>query len=127
VGVANQTFPFPFSYSPTAAGPGSKPGGDGGGGGEDNGSGGESFESTKTELVVRGKESTVISALRHFTSYQIEVHACNHPTDPARCSMAAYVSARTLPEGEREREEPPWAVHLVWSLPFEIIFIRLNY
>lgn len=114
--MANRTFPFPFSYSPTAAGPGSKPDGDGGGG-EDNG-GGENFESTKLELVVRGKESTVISALRHFTSYQIEVHACNHPTDPARCSMAAYVSARTLPEGEREREEPPWAVRLVWSLPF---------
>lgn len=60
----------------------------------------ETFESKKTVVTVHAKESTVISELRHFTSYQIEVHACNHPTDPSRCSMAAYVSARTLPEGE---------------------------
>lgn len=59
----------------------------------------ETFESTKSVVTVLAKESTVISNLRHFTSYQIEIHACNHPTDPARCSMAAYVSARTLPEG----------------------------
>lgn len=62
--------------------------------------GDETFESTKTVVTVHAKESTVISELRHFTSYQIEIHACNHPTDPGRCSMAAYVSARTLPEGE---------------------------
>lgn len=60
----------------------------------------ETFESTKTVVTVHAKESTVISNLRHFTSYQIEIHACNHPTDAARCSMAAYVSARTMPEGE---------------------------
>lgn len=64
---------------------------------------GETFESTKTVVTVHAKESTVISNLRHFTSYQIEVHACNHPTDPARCSMAAYVSARTMPEGKETR------------------------
>lgn len=59
----------------------------------------ETFESTKTVVTVHAKESTVISNLRHFTSYQIEIHACNHLTDAARCSMAAYVSARTMPEG----------------------------
>lgn len=45
------------------------------------------------------KESTVISNLHHFTSYKIEIMACNHATDVKRCSMAAYVSARTMPEG----------------------------
>lgn len=56
-------------------------------------------EQGKVELFVYSKESALISNLRHFTSYQIEIHACNHPTDPSRCSMAAYVSARTMPEG----------------------------
>lgn len=59
----------------------------------------EKFESTKIVVTVHAKESTVISKLRHFTSYQIEIHACNHPLEPTRCSMAAYVSARTMPEG----------------------------
>lgn len=60
----------------------------------------EAFESTKTVVTVLAKESTLISNLRHFTSYQIEIHACNHPNEASRCSMAAYVSARTMPEGE---------------------------
>lgn len=59
----------------------------------------EEAEANKISLIVQTKESTVISNLRHFTSYQIEIHACNHETDPSRCSMAAYVSARTMPEG----------------------------
>ncbi|KAG7456752.1 hypothetical protein MATL_G00239190 [Megalops atlanticus] len=59
----------------------------------------EEEEHKKVPLYVYSKEWTVISNLRHFTSYQIEVHACNHLTDPSRCSMAAYVSARTMPEG----------------------------
>lgn len=49
------------------------------------------------------KESTVISNLHHFTSYKIEIMACNHPRDPKRCSMATYVSARTMPEGKKSR------------------------
>lgn len=68
--------------------------------------GDETFESKKTVVTVHAKESTVISELRHFTSYQIEIHACNHPIDPGRCSMAAYVSARTLPEGEEADHAP---------------------
>lgn len=60
----------------------------------------EEAESNKIIQSVYGKETTVISNLKHFTSYQIEIHACNNqPGDPERCSMAAYVSARTLPEG----------------------------
>ena len=111
MGVANRTFPFPFTFSPTVAtggrAGGGASGGEDGAGGEDRGGEEEAFESTKIELKVRGRESTVISNLRHFTSYQIEIHACNHLTDPARCSMAAYVSARTLPEGERGGRRHP--------------------
>lgn len=90
VGVANQTHPLlTTALSPPH--------------GTDTPEGEETFESKKTVVMVHAKESTVISELRHFTSYQIEIHACNHPTDPSRCSMAAYVSARTLPEGEDSR------------------------
>lgn len=88
-GVANRTHPFLTTAPSPSHGTGVP-------GDEDE----ETFESTKTVVTVHAKESTVISNLRHFTSYQIEIHACNHPTDPARCSMAAYVSARTMPEGD---------------------------
>lgn len=88
MGVANQTQPLlSTAMSPRQ--------------GTDVPEGEETFESKKTVVMVHAKESTVISELRHFTSYQIEIHACNHPTDASRCSMAAYVSARTLPEGEQ--------------------------
>lgn len=58
-------------------------------------------EEEKTRKMVfkaSSKEAMVISNLLHFTSYQIEIHACNDPTDPGRCSMPTYVNARTLPE-----------------------------
>ncbi|KAJ8408227.1 hypothetical protein AAFF_G00256410 [Aldrovandia affinis] len=58
-------------------------------------------EAGKGVLTV-SKESTIISNLRHFTSYQIEIHACNHPSDQSRCSMATYVSARTMPEDKAD-------------------------
>lgn len=51
------------------------------------------------------KESSVISNLHHFTSYKIEIMACNHPTDLKRCSMATYVSARTMPEGRATTDD----------------------
>lgn len=53
----------------------------------------------KLVLKVVGKESMVISNLHHFTSYQIEIQACNHPTDLEYCSVTTFVSARTMPEG----------------------------
>uniref|UniRef100_A0A7N8YD95 receptor protein-tyrosine kinase n=1 Tax=Mastacembelus armatus TaxID=205130 RepID=A0A7N8YD95_9TELE len=98
----------------------------------------ETFESTKTVVTVHAKESAVISNLRHFTSYQIEIHACNHPTDAARCSMAAYVSARTLPEdkaddivGPISYEVTENAVHITWQEPVApngmIILYEVNY
>uniref|UniRef100_A0A672ZA72 Tyrosine-protein kinase receptor n=1 Tax=Sphaeramia orbicularis TaxID=375764 RepID=A0A672ZA72_9TELE len=96
----------------------------------------ETFESTKTVVTVHAKESTVISNLRHFTSYQIEIHACNHPTDPARCSMAAYVSARTMPEADDivgliTYEVTDNTVHMSWQEPAApngmIILYEVNY
>lgn len=48
---------------------------------------------------VINKESLVISGLRHFTGYRIELQACNQDAPEERCSVAAYVSARTMPEG----------------------------
>ncbi|XP_008332774.1 insulin receptor a [Cynoglossus semilaevis] len=98
----------------------------------------ETFESTKSVVTVLAKESTVISNLRHFTSYQIEIHACNHPTDPARCSMAAYVSARTLPEDKADDILSPIkyevtenTVHITWQEPEApngmIILYEVNY
>lgn len=93
MGVANQTHPL-LAKAPSPPHGTDVPEGD------------ETFESKKTVVMVHAKESTVISELRHFTSYQIEIHACNHPTDPSRCSMAAYVSARTLPEGEEADGAP---------------------
>lgn len=53
----------------------------------------------KLVLKVVGKETMVISNLHHFTSYQIEIQACNHPTDLEYCSVTTFVSARTMPEG----------------------------
>ncbi|XP_033821219.1 insulin receptor b [Periophthalmus magnuspinnatus] len=85
VGVANATHtPFihsTFAYGPTSLTPENK-----------------DEEGSEVELKVFSKESTVISNLQHFTSYKIEVMACNDPTDPERCSMPTYVSARTMPE-----------------------------
>nr|XP_023699488.1 insulin receptor-like [Paramormyrops kingsleyae] len=84
VGVANATFPrfaTPLPILPNASSTNNP---------EEDGS--------KTVFKVSSKESAVIPNLQHFTSYQIEIHACNHPTDPGRCSMAAFVSARTMPE-----------------------------
>ncbi|XP_037837848.1 insulin receptor a isoform X2 [Kryptolebias marmoratus] len=98
----------------------------------------ENFESTKTMVYVHAKESTVISNLRHFTSYQIEVHACNHLTDQSRCSMAAYVSARTMPEDKADDILGPITydvsentVHIGWHEPAApngiIILYEVNY
>uniref|UniRef100_A0A8C4DVJ6 Tyrosine-protein kinase receptor n=1 Tax=Dicentrarchus labrax TaxID=13489 RepID=A0A8C4DVJ6_DICLA len=96
----------------------------------------ETFESTKTVVTVHAKESTVISNLRHFTSYQIEIHACNHATDPGRCSMAAYVSARTMPEaddivGPISYDVSENTVRIAWREPLApngmIILYEVNY
>ncbi|TWW73664.1 Insulin receptor [Takifugu flavidus] len=105
--------------------------------GTDNPEGDDVFEG-KTVVTIPPKESTVISGLRHFTSYQIEIHACNHPTDASRCSMAAYVSGRTLPEDKADDIRGPIkydvtenSVHISWQEPAApngmIILYEVNY
>uniref|UniRef100_H3DBQ6 Tyrosine-protein kinase receptor n=1 Tax=Tetraodon nigroviridis TaxID=99883 RepID=H3DBQ6_TETNG len=96
------------------------------------------LKNQKTVVTVHAKESTVISQLHHFTSYQIEIHACNHHTDASRCSMAAYVSARTLPEDKADDITGPVnhsvtenTVHIRWDEPSApngmIILYEVNY
>ncbi|XP_035392398.1 insulin receptor a [Electrophorus electricus] len=98
----------------------------------------EEAEANKITQFIYAKESTVISNLRHFTSYQIEIHACNHPADSNRCSMAAYVSARTMPEAHADDVVGPitfevmeYSVHIKWAEPSApngmIILYEVNY
>uniref|UniRef100_A0A3Q3K1Z3 Tyrosine-protein kinase receptor n=1 Tax=Monopterus albus TaxID=43700 RepID=A0A3Q3K1Z3_MONAL len=128
MGIANRTQPFHITTTPSPPEGSHSP--------DDESE--ESFESAKIVVTVHAKESTVISNLRHFTSYQIEIHACNHPTDQARCSMAAYVSARTLPEDKADDITGPITyevtentVHITWQEPKApngmIILYEVNY
>ncbi|KAM8850009.1 insulin receptor a [Spinachia spinachia] len=127
VGVANLTLPFLTTAPSPPHGTGMP---------EDE----EAFEITKTTVDVKAhaKESTVISNLRHFTSYQIEVHACNDEENPLSCSMAAYVSARTMPEDKADDISGPIkyevtenVVHITWQEPVApnglIILYEVNY
>ncbi|KAJ7308412.1 hypothetical protein JRQ81_008957 [Phrynocephalus forsythii] len=92
--------------------------------GSANGSATAPDEAQLFEMVVL-KESVVISSLRHFTGYRIEIQACNREA-PKECGVATYVSARTMPEGE-----PLLTVHLRWQEPREpnglIILYEVNY
>uniref|UniRef100_A0A3P8RPL1 Tyrosine-protein kinase receptor n=1 Tax=Amphiprion percula TaxID=161767 RepID=A0A3P8RPL1_AMPPE len=74
---------------------------------------------------VFSKESTVISNLHHFTSYKIEIMACNHPTDLKRCSMATYVSARTMPEEKADDIPGPVTHEIVMAEP-PYVLIKWN-
>uniref|UniRef100_A0A674E262 Tyrosine-protein kinase receptor n=1 Tax=Salmo trutta TaxID=8032 RepID=A0A674E262_SALTR len=98
----------------------------------------DGVERTKIQLTVFSKESTVISGLRHFTSFKIDVLACNHLTNPSRCSMAAFVSARTMPEDKADDIVGPisydvseYSVHIKWLEPKApngmIILYEVNY
>uniref|UniRef100_A0AAZ3NUB5 Tyrosine-protein kinase receptor n=1 Tax=Oncorhynchus tshawytscha TaxID=74940 RepID=A0AAZ3NUB5_ONCTS len=129
MGVANETQPAFVTKPPTL------PEGYSTSGPDDDEDG---AESTKIQLTVFSKESTVISGLRHFTSYQIDVLACNHPTNPSRCSMAAFVSARTMPEDKADDIVGPisydvseYSVQIKWLEPKApngmIILYEVNY
>ncbi|NWT37078.1 INSR protein, partial [Rissa tridactyla] len=99
----------------------------------------ENAEEQKPFEKVRFKESLVISGLRHFTGYRIELHACNHDAQESRCSVAAYVSARTMPEAKADDIIGPVThevvekntVHLKWQEPKEpnglIVLYEVNY
>ncbi|XP_078388482.1 insulin-like growth factor 1a receptor [Cetorhinus maximus] len=49
------------------------------------------------ESKVWYKDRTVISNLRHFTTYRVDIHACNHEALKLGCSVSAFVFARTMP------------------------------
>uniref|UniRef100_A0A8C4FDH7 Tyrosine-protein kinase receptor n=1 Tax=Dicentrarchus labrax TaxID=13489 RepID=A0A8C4FDH7_DICLA len=85
----------------------------------------EDEEGSKVELKVFSKESTVISNLHHFTSYKIEIIACNHLTDLKRCSMATYVSARTMPE-EKADLIPGRVTHEIVTAEAPYVLIKWN-
>lgn len=77
------------------------------------------------EKVVN-KETLVLSGLRHFTGYRIELQACNQDSPEERCSVAAYISARTMPEGGRPLAGPGGAPPLT-DLPIRLfIWFRLS-
>ncbi|KAK2489200.1 hypothetical protein MC885_002981 [Smutsia gigantea] len=90
------------------------------------------------EKVVN-KESLVISGLHHFTGYRIELQACNQESPEERCSVAAYVSARTMPEAKADDIVGPVThdifennvVHLMWQEPKEpnglIVLYEVSY
>ncbi|XP_069595251.1 insulin receptor [Ranitomeya imitator] len=86
----------------------------------------DDLEPKKFSQKVWFKESFVISGLKHFTAYRIEIHACNHEVSLG-CSVAAYVSARTMPEAKADNiegpvtyeYEPPYIIHLMWKEPSE--------
>uniref|UniRef100_A0A8C1MKR3 Tyrosine-protein kinase receptor n=1 Tax=Cyprinus carpio TaxID=7962 RepID=A0A8C1MKR3_CYPCA len=81
----------------------------------------------KMVFKATSKEFMVIPNLVHFTSYQIEIQACNHPTDSNRCSMPTYVNARTLPELKADNivgpvtheffPDEPEFVYIKWQKP----------
>uniref|UniRef100_A0A8C4MP40 Tyrosine-protein kinase receptor n=1 Tax=Equus asinus asinus TaxID=83772 RepID=A0A8C4MP40_EQUAS len=58
------------------------------------------------------RERAVLSGLRHFTEYRIDIHACNHAAHTVGCSAATFVFARTMPH--READGIPGKV--VWEV-----------
>ncbi|XP_045732000.1 insulin receptor-related protein [Mirounga angustirostris] len=48
------------------------------------------------------RERAVLSGLRHFTEYRIDIHACNHAAQTVGCSAATFVFARTMPHREAD-------------------------
>uniref|UniRef100_A0AAQ4NVP4 Tyrosine-protein kinase receptor n=1 Tax=Gasterosteus aculeatus aculeatus TaxID=481459 RepID=A0AAQ4NVP4_GASAC len=75
------------------------------------------------ELKVSSKESTVISNLHHFTSYKIEIIACNKVKDVEQCSLASLVSARTMPE-EKADDIPGTVTHEIVAAEPPYVLIK---
>ncbi|XP_053558856.1 insulin receptor [Bombina bombina] len=83
----------------------------------------ENTEFKKLSTNVYSKESLVISGLKHFTAYRIEIEACNR-ANQKNCGVAAYVSARTIPELKADNIVGPilheitnQEIQLTWSEP----------
>uniref|UniRef100_A0AAQ4PTU2 Tyrosine-protein kinase receptor n=1 Tax=Gasterosteus aculeatus aculeatus TaxID=481459 RepID=A0AAQ4PTU2_GASAC len=83
----------------------------------------EDEEGSKVELKVSSKESTVISNLHHFTSYKIEIIACNKVKDVEQCSLASLVSARTMPE-EKADDIPGTVTHEIVAAEPPYVLIK---
>uniref|UniRef100_A0A5F8GU09 Tyrosine-protein kinase receptor n=1 Tax=Monodelphis domestica TaxID=13616 RepID=A0A5F8GU09_MONDO len=64
------------------------------------GEGGNSSDFGIQDKVPR--ERAVLSGLRHFTEYRIDIHACNHAAHTVGCSAATFVFARTMPHREAD-------------------------
>ncbi|XP_072503390.1 insulin receptor-related protein [Notamacropus eugenii] len=64
------------------------------------GGGGNSSDIGIQDKVPR--ERVVLSGLRHFTEYRIDIHACNHAAHTVGCSAATFVFARTMPHREAD-------------------------
>ncbi|XP_075063067.1 insulin receptor [Mixophyes fleayi] len=84
----------------------------------------DDLEPKKFSQKVWFKESFLISGLKHFTAYRIEIHACNYELALVGCSVAAYVSARTMPEAKADNIEEPVTseyvapnVYIMWKQP----------
>lgn len=54
------------------------------------------------EDKVFNKERIVISRLRHFTEYRINIHVCNHAAHKVGCSAATFAFARTMPKAHAD-------------------------
>uniref|UniRef100_A0A8C3JDZ2 receptor protein-tyrosine kinase n=1 Tax=Calidris pygmaea TaxID=425635 RepID=A0A8C3JDZ2_9CHAR len=73
------------------------------------------------DKVVRDR--AVLSRLRHFTEYRIDIHACNHAAHTVGCSAATFVFARTMPEPDNIPGNVTWepagknSVLLRWEEP----------
>ncbi|OCT69203.1 hypothetical protein XELAEV_18040513mg [Xenopus laevis] len=58
------------------------------------------------------RDRMVISNLRHFTEYRIDIHACNHAADIVGCSAATFVFARTM--------QDPLADNIIGNITWEV-------
>uniref|UniRef100_A0A4W3HNK7 Tyrosine-protein kinase receptor n=2 Tax=Callorhinchus milii TaxID=7868 RepID=A0A4W3HNK7_CALMI len=82
------------------------------------------FYETKVWL----KDRTVISNLRHFTMYRVDIHACNHEALKLGCSVSTFVFARTMPADKSDNIPGPviWeagddenSVYIKWPEPVD--------
>ncbi|KAM4690059.1 insulin receptor-related protein [Rhinophrynus dorsalis] len=75
-----------------------------------NNKGSELKPSTYKDKIFQNR--MVISNLRHFTEYRIDIHACNHAADIVGCSAATFVFARTM--------QDPLADNIVGNITWEL-------
>ncbi|ELK24196.1 Insulin-like growth factor 1 receptor [Myotis davidii] len=73
------------------------------------------------ESRVDKKERTVISNLKPFTLYRIDIHSCNHEAEKLGCSASNFVFARTMPADGADDIPGP----ITWEVkPDNTIFLK---